>query len=178
MSSFLKLSYLVLKMKRKLWNLGKSENKFLGFFFESQNYNNNKQESNADIQKYSAYKNEKEILFFPESSFIIKDINYIDNNERVKIILNYNGKFKEKYNLLYGNKIKLKELIKTNIIIKSNAGKELEFLKDGKYLIIERITYIKKSDRISNIMKAKNLENNEMVYIKEIPNNDSYDEKI
>ena len=92
--------------------------------------------------------------------------------------MNYNGKFKEKYNLLYGNKIKLKELIKTNIIIKSNAGKELEFLKDGKYLIIERITYIKKSDRISNIMKAKNLENNEMVYIKEIPNNDSYDEKI
>ena len=27
-------------------------------------------------------------------------------------------------------------------------------------------------------MKAKNLENNKLVYIKEIPNNDSYDEKF
>ena len=152
--------------------LGKSENKFIGILFELQNYDNSKQESNADIQKYSAYKNEKEILFFPGSSFIIKDISYIDNNERVKIILNYNGKFREKYNLLYGNKKKLNDLIKTNIITKSIAGKELEFLKDGKYLILERITNIKKNEHISNIMKAKNLQNNEIVFIKEIPNND------
>lgn len=53
----------------------------------------------------------KEILFFPGSSFIIKEINNIDNN-KVQITLNYNGKFKEKYNVIYENKRRLNDLIK------------------------------------------------------------------
>ena len=158
--------------------LGESDDKFLGILFVLKNYNNSRQESNANIQEFSSYKDEKEILFFPGSSFIIKDINYIDNNSKIKIILNYNGKFKEKYNLIYGNKTKLNNLIKTNTITKSIAGKELEFLKDGKYLITQRISNLEKSDYITNIMKAKNLENNEILYIKEIPNDDSFKEKF
>ena len=54
---------------------------------------------------------------------------------------------------------------------KSIAGKELEFLKNGKYLIIERMSELNVNRFfIKNVMKAKNLENNEIVYIKEIPN--------
>lgn len=110
-------------------------------------------------------------MFFPGSSFIIKDINYIDNNNRVKIILNYNGKFQEKYNLIYEDKRRLNDLIKENIMTKSIAGKELKFLKNGKYLIIERMSKLNVNRFfIKNVMKAKNLENNEIVYIKEIPN--------
>ena len=133
----------------------------------------------ADIQKFSAFKNEKEILFFPGSSFIIKDIIYRDNTS-VKITLNYNGKFKEKYNVIYGDKRRLNDLIKKNTITKLIAGKELEFLKNGEYLIIGRISIIhEKNSFIKEVMKAKDLKNNEMVYIKEIWDEDcaSYDEK-
>jgi hypothetical protein len=65
--------------------LGNSDDNFIGILFVLENYNDNKQESNADIHELSAYKEEREILLFPGSSFIIKDINYIDNN-KVKII--------------------------------------------------------------------------------------------
>ena len=143
----------------------------MGILFVLENNNDIIQESNADIHEFSPFKNEKEILFFPGSSFIIKDIDYIDNNNRVIIILNYNGKFKEKYNLIYENKRRLNDLIKENIMTKSIAGKELEFLKNGKYLIIERMSELNVNRFfIKNVMKAKNLENNEIVYIKEIPN--------
>ena len=149
--------------------LGKSDDIFLGILFVLENYNNYKHESNADIHVLSAFNNEREILFFPGSSFIIKEINYINNNS-VKIILNYNGKFKEKFNLIYENKKKLNDLIKTNTITKSIGGKELEFIKGGQYLIIERISNLKQNNKyITNIMKAKNLDNNELIYIKEIP---------
>ena len=151
--------------------IGKSDDKFMGILFVLENNNDIIQESNADIHEFSPFKNEKEILFFPGSSFIIKDIDYIDNNNRVIIILNYNGKFKEKYNLIYENKRRLNDLIKENIMTKSIAGKELEFLKNGKYLIIERMSELNVNRFfIKNVMKAKNLENNEIVYIKEIPN--------
>ena len=157
--------------------LKKSDDKFLRILFILENYNTNGQESNANIQEFSAFTKEKEILFFPGSSFIIKDIIY-NNNDIVKIILNYNGKFKEKYNLLYENKTKINDLLKRNIITKSIAGKELEFLDNGKYLIIETISN-ESQGFIKRILKAKDLKNNEMVYIKEIYDEDdaSYDVK-
>ena len=51
-------------------------------------------------------------------------------------------------------------------------------MKDGKYLITQRISDLKKGDYITNIMKAKNLENNKILYIKEMANNDAFDEKF
>ena len=157
--------------------LKKPDNKIIRAIFVLENYNTNEKESNADIQRFSPFPNEKEILFFPGSSFIIKDIFYNENND-VKIILNYNGKFKERYNILYGNKIKINDLLKRNIITKSIAGKELEFLSNGKYLIIETLSNESKGF-IKRIMKAKDLKNNEKVFIKEIYDEigASYDEK-
>ena len=157
--------------------LKKADNKIIRVIFVLENYNINEQESNANIQRFSPFPNEKEVLFFPGSSFIIKDIFYMKNND-VKIILNYNGKFKERYNILYGNKTKINDLLKRNIITKSIAGKELEFLSNGKYLIIETISN-KSSGFIKRIMKAKDLKKNEKVFIKEIYDEDgaSYDEK-
>ena len=55
--------------------LKKSDDKFLRILFILENYNTNGQESNANIQEFSAFINEKEILFFPGSSFIIKGYN-------------------------------------------------------------------------------------------------------
>ena len=159
--------------------LGKSDNYFLGILFLLENFNKNNQESNADIHKFSAFQTEKEILFFPGSSFIIKDIIFTNNNY-VKIILNYNGKFKEKYNVIYRDKNRLNNLIIKNTITKLIAGKEMEFLKNGEYLIIEKnIKMYENNSFIKEVMKAKDLKNNEMVYIKQIwdKDNSSYDEK-
>jgi len=159
--------------------VSKADNNCLGILFTLENLNNNNQESNADIQKFSAFQKEKEILFFPGSSFIITDISYL-NNQTVNVLLNYNGKFKEKYNVIYQDKRRINDLIKNNIITKNIAGKELEFLKNGEYLIIERnIKMHEKNSFIKEVMKAKDLKNNEMIYIKEIYDEDkaSYDEK-
>ena len=157
--------------------LKKPDNKIIRAIFVLENYNTNEKESNADIQSFSPFPQEKEILFFPGSSFVIKDIFYKENND-VKIILNYNGKFKERYNVLYGDKIKINDLLKRNIITKSIAGKELEFLSNGKYLIIETVSN-ESHGFIKRIMKAKDLKNNEKVFIKEIYDEigASYDEK-
>jgi hypothetical protein len=67
-----------------------------------ENNNNNLHESNADIQNISFFPDEKEILFFPGSSFIITNIEDIGDN-KIEIKLNYYGKFKEKYSLIYNN---------------------------------------------------------------------------
>ena len=91
--------------------LKKADNNCLGILFTLENFNNNNQESNADIQNFSAFKKEKEILFFPGSSFIIKDIVYL-NNQTVNVLLNYHGKFKEKYNVIYQDKRRINDLIK------------------------------------------------------------------
>ena len=148
--------------------LGKSDKEYLGILFVLENFNKNNQESNANIQEFSAFPHEKEILFFPGSSFIIKEIIYFDN-KGVKVTLNYNGKFKEKYNVIYEDKRRLNDLINKNTITKLIAGKELEFFKNGEYLIIERISDMhNKNSIIREVIKAKDLKNNEIVYIKEI----------
>ena len=58
------------------------------------------------------------------------------------------------------------------------AGKELEFIKNGEYLITKNISN-EASGFIKRVMKAKDLKNNQMVFIKEIWDEDfaSYDEK-
>ena len=79
------------------------------------------------------------------------------------MILNYNGKFKEKYNFIYDDKEKINDLINNNILTKNISGKELTFLKGGKYLILEKIT----SGKYGWIYKGKDLEKDEFVAIKE-----------
>ena len=146
----------------------------LRVLYELNNRNRNSTESNANIQDFSAYPKEKEILFLPGSSFVINDIITIKEGF-IKISLNYYGKFMEYYPKIYYNKVRdrireknrFNELIKTNSITKLISGKEFEFLNDGEYLILEK--YLDGTNNfVNNIMKAKNLKNNEIVIIKEI----------
>ena len=130
--------------------------------FILENYNINSHESNANIQNFSIFPKEKEILFFPGTSFIIKSIR--ENSDNVEMILNYNGKFKEKYNFIYDDREKINDLINNNILTKHIEGKELTFLKGGKYLILEKITI----EKNVLIYKGKDLEKDEIVAIKEI----------
>ena len=78
---------------------GNSNETKIGCLYILENNNINLSESNADIQNFSVFPEEKEILFFPGSSFIIKNIKQLDD-DKIEITLNYNGKFKEKYSLI------------------------------------------------------------------------------
>ena len=115
------------------------------------------------FKNYSVFPTEKEILFFPGSSFIIKNIKDFGDN-KIEITLNYNGKFKEKYSVIYEEKEKINGLIFNNFFTKNIAGEELKFLKNGKYLVKEVICY----GPSSIIFKGKDLETDEIIAIKQI----------
>ena len=155
------LSFSEDEQKAKIF-CGESDNTKVGCLFILENNNINLHESNADIHNYSTYPSEKEILFFPGSSFIIKNIEDFDKN-KIKIILNYHGKFKEEYSLYYQDEEKLNNLISTNELTKNIAGEKLCFLKNGKYLKGEII----KKGGFCNIFKGKDLETDEIVCIKQ-----------
>ena len=87
--------------------------------------------SNADIEKYSIY-NEKEVLFFPFSSFLVeKEIKMEKINEiETKIIhLNYLGKYRKEI------EEKIKSLDKTKI--KELLSRDLKFIKDISSIILD-----------------------------------------
>ena len=87
--------------------------------------------SNADIEPYSIYK-EKEVLFFPFSSFLVeKEIKTeIINNIETKIIyLNYLGKYRKEI------EEKIKSLDKAKI--KELLNRDLKFLQDISSIILE-----------------------------------------
>ena len=137
-------------------------------FIYIENKNANLHESNADIQYFSVFPKEKEILFFPGSSFIIKNIKNT-KNDKIEITLNYNGKYKDNYSLIYENLDKLKELLKNNVLTKDLKYDNLSFLKNGKYLIGEKVG----QGGFGLVIKAKNMETDEIVAIKKIYKNDA-----
>ena len=55
-----------------------------------------------------------------------------------EITLNYNGKFKAKYSVIYDSTEKINNLLNNNILTKNIASEELSFLKGGKYLIYRK----------------------------------------
>ena len=146
---------------------GNSDETKMGCLYILENNNINLHESNADIQNFSVIPEEKEILFFPGSSFIIKKLKELDD-DKIEITLNYNGKFKEKYSFIYEDQEKINNLIKNNIFTKNIAGKELRFLKGGRYLIEGKIA----GGGFGCIYKGKDLEKDEIVAIKQIHKND------
>jgi hypothetical protein len=157
--------------------IGKPHGDVLGVLYVLDNNNKDSMESNACIQQLSAFPDEEEILFFPGSSFIISDIKAIDDGQ-IEIYLNYNGKFNEVYNVIYSDNIRVNKLIENNCITKLIAGKELEFLYNGNFLIIDNnINMHGENSLIKKVMKAKNLKNNEIVLIKELKGEDAFDEK-
>ena len=142
---------------------GESDDTKIGCLYILENNNVNLHESNADIQNFSVFPNEKEILFFPGSSFIIKNIKSIQFN-KIEIILNYNGKFKENYSSIYENQEKLKNLLTKNIFTNELSFENLFFLKNGKYLMGEMIG----AGSFGKVFKGKDLEEGEIVAIKQI----------
>ena len=133
----------------------------IGSLYILENNNINLHESNADIQNYSVFPEEKEILFFPGSSFIITNID--DNRDDIVIIkLKYNGKFKEKYSVIYEDQEKINNIINNNELTKIISGKKLCFLKNGKYLIEEKIG----QGPFGEVFKGKDLKTDEVVAIK------------
>ena len=165
------LSFSEDEAKAKLF-CGNSDETKIGCLYILDNNNSNLYKSNAKIQNFSVFPAEKEILFFPGSSFIITNVKDISDN-KIEIFLNYNGKFKEKYSYLFEDQEKLNELIKNNTLTKNIAGEKLKFLKEGKYLIkktIERQVF-------GYIYKGKDLKNNQKVIIKEI-NKDPLKKKL
>ena len=151
--------------------LGESDNTKIGCLYILENNNISLHQSNANIQNFSIFPNEKEILFFPGSSFIIKNIKDIEDN-KIEIILNYNGKFKEKYSLIYENKEKINELIYNNELTKNIAGKELCFLKNGKYLKGKLII----RGKFGEFVKGKDMETDEIVCIKQFSKREIHEE--
>ena len=148
--------------------IGQSDNTKIGCLYILENKNANLHESNADIQYFSVFPKEKEILFFPGSSFIIKNIKNT-KNDKIEITLNYNGKYKDNYSLIYENLDKLKELLKNNVLTKDLKYDNLSFLKNGKYLIGEKVG----QGGLGLVIKAKNMETDEIVAIKKIYKNDA-----
>ena len=142
---------------------GETNESKVGILYILENNNINLHESNANIQKISFFQNEKEILFFPGSTFIITNIKDIKNN-KIEITLNYNGKFKEKYSLIYEDQDKINDLIYNNIFTKDVAGEKLKFIKNGKYLVKEVVG----EGVSSKIFKGKDLETDETIAIKQI----------
>ena len=141
---------------------GKTNEKKIGCLYVLQNNNINLKESNGDIQNFSVFPSEKEILFFPGTSFIITKLKDINDN-KIEITLNYNGKFKEKYYYIYEDQAKINNLIRNNILLKNIWGKQLIFLKGGRYLI-EKII---KKGIFGNLYRVKDLERDEIADIKE-----------
>lgn len=160
---------------RKFINLNDKETRGVLFCLVNLNCNN---ESKADVQKLSAIPEEKEILFFPGSSFLITDI-FPMNDGVIIINLIYFGKFREMYNMIYNDEVKVNRIIETNCLTKTIAGKKLEFLGSGQFLIIDNALKIhKENSLITRVMKAKDLVKNEIVLIKEIKDDYcSYNEK-
>ena len=67
---------------------GNSDKTKIGCLYILENNNINLHESNADIQNFSVFPEEKEILFFPGSSFILKKLKELDD-DKIEITLNY-----------------------------------------------------------------------------------------
>lgn len=93
------------------------------------------------------------------------------SNNKIEIILNYNGKFKEKYSLIYEDQEKINNLIFNNVFTKNVAGEKLFFLKNGKYLINfeKELIYDENYFTDDSTFLGKDLETDEFVTIKEIP---------
>ena len=77
------------KNKKKL---DMKNDEMVGLFIIEQSIGEKSCTGNASIKEFSYYKSESEILFFPFSSFEIKKIEKINEQEFV-IILNYLGKY-------------------------------------------------------------------------------------
>ena len=107
------------------------------FILEKDSIDNSSFSTHADIEKkISLFPTEREVLFFPFSSFEIKNINerIVNNEKRYEIQLSYLGKYKKQFNLpkkptipdsQFKNELIQSGLIKPEIIMKNNNTEQL-----------------------------------------------------
>ena len=101
--------------------------------------------SNADIEQYSIY-NEKEVLFFPFSSFLVEKEMKVEKIEEIEtrvIYLNYLGKYRKEI------EDKIKSLDKTKI--KELLSRNLKFIKDISSIMLEENNF---NDKIIDFEKT------------------------
>ena len=169
--------------------IDKSNSKVL-FILEGNNDNNYKISTHCDIGNISFFRGDKEVLFFPFSSFGIKDIKEINiNNDKVyEIDLLYLGGYLnsiENDNNLITNKIRLldsafkKQLSESGIIQKeiilnlNNKSLYNSFKKDENEIIINKENAIigeiniESCDKHKNIQIINSFENVKNLYKKE-----------
>ena len=114
--------------------------------------------SNADIEEISRFPGEKEVLFFPFSSFIITDIEDDEvekNNQKIKvkrITLEYLGKFKKQIN---------KIIQKINIAKLLEEQKKSQFLQEIKEIMQKHLEEEETKKRKKNKIKKPEEKNKE-----------------
>jgi len=167
-------------MAKYFLNMNKNNNKDFSkvlFILEKDDYSDYSLSTHADIEDLSFFQ-EKEVLFFPFSSFEVKDINQIyDNNEEIyEIKLLYLGKYiKElkkdiniKNNIIPDSEFK-EEIIKSGLIKPQTINKETtinEIIK--KYEDYKEEIKNNKNENINikniikNIEKKENFKNNDI----------------
>ena len=108
--------------------------------------------SNADMQDYSFHDDEKEILFFPFSSFEIINVEEKNHNnlKYYQINLNYLGKYVEKVEPLKNRKIPKNKFAKDFLI--SNFIKKTKLIKESKKFDFDTKEFIKQDDITNNII--------------------------
>ena len=130
--------------------------------------------THADIENISIYPNEKEVLFFPFSSFEIKDIEeQIINNEKIyRINLKYLGKYIKEFQYEekeIPNSIFKEEILKSGLIEKNKIEnkKVNQLFNDyieykNKLNIKHKINLMKEKDilELDEISEEKSIENN------------------
>ena len=120
--------------------------------------------SNSNIEKYSRYPGESEILFFPYSSFEItklpkKDEKIIEGKSYPynRIYLNYLGKYREK--------IKNRKILETNFaktFFKTEIADKFEIAKNPEKLTFDVKTYIPLEKRKNSIIAVYTISNNDI----------------
>ena len=136
------------------------------FILEKDSIDNSSFSTHADIEKkISLFPTEREVLFFPFSSFEIKNINerIVNNEKRYEIQLSYLGKYKKQFDLpkkptipdsQFKNELIQSGLIKPEIIMKNNSTEQLlKTYNDYKIKI-----YKDKKDKL-NKKKQNNISN-------------------
>ena len=159
-------------VKRKKETLKENEELVL-FKIDKGKEIDSKNASNADVQDYS-FHDEKEILFFPFSSFEIINVEEKNHNnlKYYQINLNYLGKYVEKVEPLKNRKIPKNKFAKDFLI--SNFIKKALLIKESKKFDFDTKEFIKQDDITNNIIaiyKITEIEVNKRIKI--ISPNDS-----
>ena len=119
--------------------------------------------THADIEKLSFYPNEKEVLFFPFSSFEIKDIKEINNsNEKIyEIKLLYLGKYirdleyNDNYDAILPESEFKKQILENGLIEKDKIDDTPKYILQKYYEYLKEINSDNKMNYIINEIDIK-----------------------